>query len=171
MEGPERGWLETDLAQQIVERTMAVVDFNVNVMAVDGTILGSGTPSRLRTVHEGALLAVSQDRSVVIDDTSARSLRGVLPGVNLPVHFHGRPVGAVGITGDPLVVEQCGQILRVMAEMMIQQAGSSEHQRWHRREREDFLARLLSGELTEPERDPTPFRPGATVDRSNHRRF
>lgn len=50
--------LDGDLAQRIVERSMSVVDRNVNVMNAAGVMVGSGDPERVGRVHEGALLAV-----------------------------------------------------------------------------------------------------------------
>ena len=48
--------LDHDLAQDIVDRTMAILPHNVNVMDSQGLILGSGEPERINTRHEGAQL-------------------------------------------------------------------------------------------------------------------
>ena len=47
--------LDHDLAQDIVDRAMAILPYNVNVMDSQGLILGSGEPERINTRHEGAL--------------------------------------------------------------------------------------------------------------------
>ena len=59
--------LEPALAQEIVERTMKIVPFNVNVMDVHGFILGSGNPQRIGELHAGARLALAQSRTVEVD--------------------------------------------------------------------------------------------------------
>ncbi len=74
-------FLDAATAQQIVDRTMNIIDHNINVMNSQGVILGSGDKQRLNSVHEGALLAIAQNRTVVIDEGSRHSLHGVKPGV------------------------------------------------------------------------------------------
>ena len=51
--------LDARLAQDIVARTMKIIDSNVNVMDVAGCIIGSGDRERIGELHEGALLVLS----------------------------------------------------------------------------------------------------------------
>lgn len=139
--------LDADVAQRIVDRTMAVLDRNVNVMDDRGLILASGSPQRLRQRHEGALLAAQQDRVVVIDAAEAKLLQGVQPGVNLPLHYRGQVVGVVGISGSPDQVQVYADLIKVAAELMVEQAATLEHGQALRQEREDFLAALVTGQM------------------------
>ena len=144
-------FLDATIAQQIVDRTMRIIQHNINVMNSQGVILGSGDKSRIDTVHEGALLAISQNRAVIIDSGSLQSLHGVKPGVNLPLHYRGQIIGVVGITGDPAELGHYGELLKMTAEMMVEQANSLELEQWHKRQREEFILQLLrhEGELPE----------------------
>lgn len=55
------GWhLDTKMAQDIVARTMRIIDTNINVMDARGRIIGSGDRERIGELHEGALLVLSQ---------------------------------------------------------------------------------------------------------------
>ncbi|POC04893.1 XRE family transcriptional regulator, partial [Vibrio vulnificus] len=45
--------LNETIARQIVERTMKIIPYSVNVMDDQGRIIGSGDPSRLQQKHEG----------------------------------------------------------------------------------------------------------------------
>ena len=87
--------LEKRLAQEIVERTMCIIPFNVNVMDVRGIILGSGIPARIGELHAGARLALDQARAVEIDNEAMRTLPGTQPGVNLPLKVRGQTCGVV----------------------------------------------------------------------------
>mgnify|MGYP000893529527 CR=1 FL=1 len=69
--------LDARLAQDIVARTMKIIDSNVNVMDARGRINGSGNRERIGEMHEGALAALSQTRVVDIDDAVAKHLHGV----------------------------------------------------------------------------------------------
>lgn len=139
-------FLDAAIAQQIVDRTMRIIQHNINVMNSQGVILGSGDKSRINTVHEGALLAISQNRAVTIDQGSLQSLHGVKAGVNLPLHYHGQIIGVVGITGDPAKLGQYGELLKMTAEMMVEQANSLELKQWHKRQREEFILQLVRQE-------------------------
>lgn len=135
--------LERGLAQEIVERTMKVIPFNVNVMDVRGVILGSGNPSRIGELHAGARLALAQSRAVELDSAVTRTLLGAKPGVNLPLTVRGQTCGVVGITGSPDDVRQFGELVRVMAEMILEQAqlvGELQHEK---RYREEFVDQLI----------------------------
>ena len=135
--------LEPSLAQEIVERTMQVIPFNVNVMDAHGIILGSGDPERLGEQHTGARLALAEGKAVEFDAAAARTLRGVKPGVNLPLNVRGKVRGVIGITGDPEKVRRFGELVRVMAEMILEQARLVSELQHEKRYREEFVDQLI----------------------------
>ena len=138
--------IETRLAQEIVERTMRVIPFNVNVMDVRGIIIGSGEASRIGDLHAGAQLAIAQQRTVEIDTATTRNLPGVKPGVNLPLTVRGTICGVVGLTGDPDAVRQFGELVRVTAEMILEQAQLIGELQREKRYREEFVFHLVKQE-------------------------
>ena len=135
--------LEQTLAQEIVERTMKIIPFNVNVKDLRGLILGTGTPSRIGELHAGARMAVAQARAVELDAAVTRTLHGVRPGVNLPLTVRGQICGAVGVTGSPDEVRQFGELVRVMAEMILEQAQLVSELQHEKRYREEFVDQLI----------------------------
>ncbi len=140
--------LEPALAQEIVERTMKIVPFNVNVMDVHGFILGSGNPQRIGELHAGARLALAQSRTVEVDAAVTRSLEGAKPGVNIPLVVRGQVCGVVGVSGEPDDVRQVGELVRVMAEMILEQAQLLRELQHEKRYREEFVDQLISQEAT-----------------------
>lgn len=114
--------LTSQLAQEIVDRTMKIIDCNINVMDAHGRIIGSGDLERIGEIHEGAMLAISQKRVVLIDSATAQQLHGVKPGVNLPLHLNEHIVGVIGLTGKPENITQFGKLVCMSAEMMMEQA-------------------------------------------------
>ncbi|TYL55014.1 hypothetical protein FXB39_05275 [Nocardioides sp. BGMRC 2183] len=139
--------LTADVAERIVERTTTVIGRNVNVMSDRGLILASGDPDRLRQQHEGALVAAQRDRVVVIEAAEAHTLRGVQPGVNVPLHHHGEVVGVIGISGDPDEVLVLADLIRVTAELILEQAGVVESGHRLQQAREDLLAAIVDGRI------------------------
>lgn len=97
--------LTTMIAKQIVERSMKIIKHSVNVMDEYGVIIGSGDPSRLNCRHEGAILAINENREVEIDYSTAQQLRGVKAGINLPIVFQNKVIGVVGISGKPSEIQ------------------------------------------------------------------
>lgn len=138
--------LDHDLAQDIVNRAMAILPFNVNVMDSQGLILGSGEPQRVNTRHEGAQLVLANGRVVELDSRAAACLKGSQPGVNLPLLLDQRLIGVLGITGEPDQVRIYAELVRMTAEMLVAQRHMQAEQQWRRQRSDDVLGLLLSGE-------------------------
>ncbi|MGL4713258.1 MAG: sugar diacid recognition domain-containing protein [Shewanella sp.] len=138
--------LDSAIANQIVSRTMKIIGHNINVMNGQGVILGSGDPKRIGSIHEGALLAIAQNRNVEISQEVASGLHGVKLGINLPLHYQGQIIGVVGITGDPRELTHYGELLKMTAEMIVEQANLQDKLQWENRQREEFILQLIKAE-------------------------
>lgn len=135
--------LDRALAQDIVDRAMAILPYNVNVMDYLGIIIGSGDAQRLCTRHEGAQLVLADGRMVEIDSGAAARMGGVRPGVNLPLMLDHKLVGVLGITGEPEEVRVYGELVKMTAEMLMEQRRQQADRQWRQRRSEDLLSRLL----------------------------
>ncbi|MBU3128222.1 helix-turn-helix domain-containing protein [Clostridium tagluense] len=104
-------------AQSIVDRMMNVIPYNVNIMNEKGIIIGSGDKNRLYKLHEGAMEAIAKKNMIEI-------LQGGLdtkPGVNTPILFQNKVVGVIGITGKPEEVRPFVELVRITAELLVNQ--------------------------------------------------
>ena len=99
-------YLTDSVAQRIVDRTMAIIGHNVNVMDRKGVIIGTGDITRLHTVHEGALQVLASGKACDLKAENVEKLNGVQIGINRPVQFRGEIAGVIGISGDPEKVSQ-----------------------------------------------------------------
>lgn len=135
--------LDHQLAQNIVDRAMAILPYNVNVMDSQGLILGSGERNRINTRHEGAQLVLANHRVVEIDEQAARNLKGVQAGINLPLMHDERLIGVLGITGNPDQLRTFSELVRMTAEMLVAQSHMQVEQHWRRQRCDDLLAALL----------------------------
>ncbi len=138
--------LDHALAQDIVDRAMAILPCNVNVMDYLGIIIGSGEAERLYTRHEGAQLVLANSRVVEIDSHTAKQLNGVRPGVNLPLMLDQQLVGVLGITGEPDQVRVYAELVKMTAEMLMEHRRQQADQQWRHQRSEDLLSRLLLGD-------------------------
>lgn len=134
-----------ELAAPIVERAMAILQRNVNIMNAAGIIVGSGDPSRVGNFHRGAAGVLTTGRRVEIYPTDAEQWPGVRPGVNLPLRLNGQIAGVVGITGPPDEVRPYGELLREMVQLMLAQARTAETELASALAREACLRDLLTG--------------------------
>ena len=135
--------LAESTARQIVQRAMSIISHSVNVMDSNGVIIASGNPSRLFQGYEGAVLALTENRVVEIDAVTAAHLKGVRPGINLPFSFHSQQVGVIGISGEPAQVRAYAELVKMAAEMMVEQAALLDQHQWEKRYREELANQLL----------------------------
>lgn len=138
--------LTPELAKYIVNRTMKIIDCNINVMNSHGIIIGSGELERIGELHEGAMLAIAQQRVVTIDNPTARKLKGVKPGVNFPLKLNNEIVGVIGITGEPTEVIQFGKLVCMSAEMMMEQAELLNELSQNNRLKEEFVLSFIKSD-------------------------
>lgn len=137
--------IDQSLAQEIVNRAMAILPCNVNVMDSQGLILGSGELDRINTRHEGAQLVLSNNRAVEIGKGAAVSLRGVHEGVNLPLCLDGQVIGVIGVSGEPDQVRTFAELVKMTAEMLVAQRYDQQHRRWMQERNEGLLVSILVG--------------------------
>ncbi|OOF59982.1 PucR family transcriptional regulator [Rodentibacter myodis] len=141
--------LDTLIAQKIVQRAMKIIHYSVNVMDHDGVIIASGNVQRLGQRHTGAVLALRENRVVEVDETLAKKWNfEAQPGINLPIRYLGKNLGVVGISGEPCLVKQYAELVKMTAELIVEQHALLEQERWHRRYKEEFILQLLRGTLS-----------------------
>lgn len=135
------------LAKEIVSRTMSIIPYNINVMDKDGTIIGSGDKKRLGDIHTGAISVIQTGKkAVVLEEDGKKRMK---KGVNLPIYFHHELIGVIGITGDPDVVGPLGELVKMAAELTVEQAYLSDQIRWNETLRQETLIQLIKGEITD----------------------
>lgn len=135
--------LDEKLAALIVKRTMQIISCNINIMDQSGRIIGSGDPTRIGEMHEGALLALSQKRMVAIHNGSLDAFKGVKPGLNIPLKLQNRVVGVIGLTGNPQDLNNYGSMVCMIAEMMLEQARLMQLLAHNSRLREELVLNLI----------------------------
>ncbi|MBK5142355.1 helix-turn-helix domain-containing protein [Budviciaceae bacterium BWR-B9] len=136
-------YLKDSTARQIVQRTMSIIHYSVNVMDEHGVIIASGEPTRIHQRHEGAILALTENRIVEIDNATASQLKGVKPGINLPISFQDQLIGVLGISGEPSEVRAYAELVKMAAELIIEQMALLEQKQWDKRYREELVNQLI----------------------------
>jgi len=138
-------FLDQSLAQEIVNRTMKIINRNINVMNEKGVIIGSGDKRRIDTIHEGAVRVIETQTEFEISEDETEQLHGVRAGINLPIKFRGKVVGVIGITGAPDEIRSYGELVKMAAEMILEQAVLIDEMQWDERLKEELTGQLLHG--------------------------
>lgn len=143
--------LSPKVAQSIVNRTMAILGVHVNIMDAQAVVIAAGSPDRIGTFHAGAQRVLKTGKKLCVSYDEAKRMEGVKPGITLPITVKGRIIGAVGMTGEPADVESFGELLKLTAELMLEQAAVKEEIYLESRAREGLLSDLLTGHWREYE--------------------
>ena len=136
-------YLNEAIARQIVKRSMDIIHYSVNVMDHTGMIIASGDSSRIYQRHEGAVLALTENRTIEIDSTMTNKLKGVKSGINLPISFRNKLVGVVGISGKPEDVRAYAELVKMAAELILEQRAMITEIQWEKRYREELANQLI----------------------------
>ncbi len=114
--------LSASLAQQIARDTSEVIGYNVLITDEHGIVIGSGDTSRLGSFHEASVDVLASQEAAWHTAVEAQRLRGVKPGMTLPIVIDGEAVGTVGITGSPRQVRRFGLVVRRQTEILLQES-------------------------------------------------
>ncbi|TDO45757.1 carbohydrate diacid regulator [Kribbella sp. VKM Ac-2527] len=114
--------LAGSLAQQIARDTSDVIGYNVLITDDAGIVIGSGDIGRLGSFHEASVEVLRSRQAAWHTAAEAAELRGVKPGMTLPILIDGEAVGTVGITGSPRQVRRFGLVVRRQTEILLQES-------------------------------------------------
>lgn len=131
--------LSREVAQNIVIRTMEILNYNINVMNEKGVIIGSGEQDRIGKTHEVAKQIQIKKDIIEIHKDDQETWEGVKPGINLPIYFQGEIVGTVGITGAPSEVRKYGQLVKMTAEMILEHSFLLQQIQYDERIKREFV--------------------------------
>lgn len=137
--------LNAKVAQTIVNRTMSVLNVNVNIMDVNGRVIAAGDRERIGAYHIAAAEVISTGVKKTVSAAEAASLDGVMPGITLPIIYKGTILGALGMTGEPALVEKYGELVVLTALLIIEQEEMKDHVYQEQRARESLLVDLFTG--------------------------
>ena len=107
--------LDERIAQKMVDEFANTIDFNINIMDENGTIIASADPGRIGTFHEIAwqMLQSGEKTREVFDD---EHLLGTKSGVNMALEYRNSVIGIVGVTGNPDEARQVATLLKTAVE-------------------------------------------------------
>ncbi|WP_151733046.1 CdaR family transcriptional regulator [Paenibacillus tengchongensis] len=127
-------------AQDIVDKMMMDIPYNINIMNGQGIIVGSGTKERVGTVHQGAVKALATGTMVEVWEDGKYERKGT----NEPIVIGDTRVGVIGITGNPDEVRPFCNIVRTTVALLIEQKNALEDLANAASRKKAFFEQLLS---------------------------
>ncbi|WP_338782121.1 sugar diacid recognition domain-containing protein [Metabacillus sp. FJAT-52054] len=144
--------LTQKIAEEIIIRTMKIIPYNINIMDEEGTIIATGEKARLHKLHEGAVFALEKNGRIDISEDTASLYRGAKPGVNLPIFYRKQIIGVIGITGPPVEVGAFGEIVKMAAELIVEQNQLAAQLHINNRMRDETIIQFLNARKEDREK-------------------
>lgn len=135
------------VGQDIVHELSDLMEQHVVVTDRSGFVIASTNPSRINTFHEGASIAMKQKEQLHITEQLSQELKGVRPGIVMPILIMNQAIGVIGITGLPETVERYAKLVRKVVELFVTDFLSRQEKERTTREIEYFVADYLSGSI------------------------
>ncbi|WP_411344439.1 CdaR family transcriptional regulator [Paenibacillus sp. WLX1005] len=126
-------------AQDIVDKMMQDIPYNINIMNEQGIIIGSGNARRIGTVHQGAVAALQTGTMVEVWQDGRLEKKGT----NEPIVINGQRIGVIGISGDPDEVRPFCNLVRTTVTLLIEQRSRLESLAHEANRKKAFLEKLL----------------------------
>lgn len=131
--------LTKDQASLIVQKLMADIPYNINIMNEFGVIIASGEKARLGERHRAAERAIQQKQMVeVIHDTSLEK-----KGTNEPIIFNDEIIGVVGISGEPAEVRPFTKLVKSIALLLVEELNEFSKKERKNNRKNEFLRNVL----------------------------
>ncbi|MBU3215548.1 helix-turn-helix domain-containing protein [Clostridium estertheticum] len=137
-------FLSTELARIIIERTMNVVNYNIIITNTLGIIIASGDKERIGDIHEGAKIALKTKLEFKVSEHLSKKLNGVYSGTNLIIEFQNNVIGVIGIAGKPKDVLGYSKLIKMTAEMMIEQEHALRELESNKKMKQEVMLALIS---------------------------
>ena len=136
--------LSPKLAQNIIDRTMGILNREINIRDNNGFVIASGDKKRIHTIYEYATKPIKEGKIVKITEKEAKKMQGAKPGIDLPIYYEDEILGSVGIIGNPDEIENYAGLVKMTVELMLKQAFNIEKLQLEEQAEEHFINELLN---------------------------
>lgn len=134
--------LGTDIAQKIVDKISQSMNYTLTIVDLKGIVIASRDESRVGLFHPIASKMISEKREMDMI-TSSNVTDNVNIGVCLMVHYDGKVMGVMEISGNPEEILSMSYIVKLSAETIIEYEMFKEKIRIRSDKKEMFLNALL----------------------------
>ncbi|MFS0672266.1 CdaR family transcriptional regulator [Ornithinibacillus sp. 179-J 7C1 HS] len=131
--------LTASLGQKIINETKKLINENIIIVSDEAIIIASTDISRIGDFHEGARLTIKNNSTTILTAEHVRTMKGIRPGVNLPISIDNKVIGVIGITGNPEEIIPFASLMKKMTELLIRESLFIQETEWHARAMEAYF--------------------------------
>ncbi|TNJ65707.1 transcriptional regulator [Paenibacillus hemerocallicola] len=131
------------MAQDIADKTTAILGYPISITDKEGYIIGSTDRSRLGNFHKPSLDVIRRNGAVDCESGLEHAPENVLPGISVPLALHNKPIGVLGIIGDPNEVIKYVHLVKSHVEMLCLEAFRKETMHLETKMVEIFVQQLI----------------------------
>lgn len=131
------------MAQDIADKTTAILGYPISITDKEGYIIGSTDRSRLGNFHKPSLDVIRKNDAVDCASGLEHTPENVLPGISVPLSLHNKPIGVLGIIGDPGEVHKYVHLVKSHVEMLCLEAFRKETMYLETKMVEIFVQQLI----------------------------
>ncbi|MBC5635793.1 helix-turn-helix domain-containing protein [Ornithinibacillus sp. BX22] len=131
--------LTPTLGQKIINETKKLINENIIIVNNQAIIIASTDCSRIGDFHEGALQTIKNNTTTILTEDHLQSMKGIRPGVNLPITIENHVIGVIGITGNPKEIIPLASLMKKMTELLIRENIYVQELEWHARAMEAYF--------------------------------
>ncbi|WP_045523314.1 CdaR family transcriptional regulator [Neobacillus niacini] len=131
-------------AQNIVNKMMKDIPYNINIMDKTGVIIGSGSKERIGTLHNGAVAAIKQKKIIEIK----KDEEFVKKGINSPIELNEAIIGVVGISGEVKETRPFANLVKSAVILLIEQSVSLKKENLEKNLKQEFFNLITDPETT-----------------------
>ncbi|MEN2766624.1 CdaR family transcriptional regulator [Ornithinibacillus xuwenensis] len=131
--------LTRELGKKIINETRKLIDENIIIVNKNAIIIASTDPTRIDKFHEGAQMTIQNNSVTLLTEDHIQTMKGIRPGVNLPISINNTVIGVIGITGNPQEIIPFASLMQKMTELLIQENIYIQENEWHARALETYF--------------------------------
>ncbi|WMJ83575.1 sugar diacid recognition domain-containing protein [Oscillospiraceae bacterium LTW-04] len=119
--------ISKELAQVILDKVHQVMPHPLIICGTGGEVYAASIKARVGNIHDisKSILAGRLNESVITPEMQEEYLRqgkDVRNGIHIPIVVRGEKIATVGITGDPPVVRPYSNMIKLMIELVYEEA-------------------------------------------------
>ena len=108
-------------SERFIENARSYTHYKFTVMNPDGMIIAATETERVGNFHEASYRMMQEGRDIIfVTPEDVKKYFGVKPGIDVPIVYKNKMMGAIGITGIPHEVRPAIVIAKMAFETMLE---------------------------------------------------
>lgn len=135
------------IAQNVVKAVSKDLPFAISLSDENGYIVGATDPKRIGTFHPVSKKVVESNSFLPFSESDVVNFENVLPGIAVPLNFHKKTIGVLGIIGPPEKVKPHAEFTKRYVELMWRETFYKQIESLESKMKETYLQYILLNDV------------------------